>query len=138
MTETAEMTALEVKRQQKIEEQKKAEVVLEEQIPKPVGYRLLIALPTVEETFAGGIVKAAETLREEYILSMVGLVVDMGDQAYNDKDRFPDGAWCKPGDYVMFRANTGTRFKVGKAEYRLMNDDSVEAVIDDPSKLARA
>jgi|TARA_S200002703_G_scaffold155798_1_gene160375 co-chaperonin GroES (HSP10) len=138
MTEAAEMTALEVKRQQKIEEQKKAEVVLEEQIPKPVGYRLLIALPTVEETFAGGIVKAAETLREEYILSMVGLVVDMGDQAYNDKDRFPDGAWCKPGDYVMFRANTGTRFKVGKAEYRLMNDDSVEAVIDDPSKLARA
>jgi co-chaperonin GroES (HSP10) len=137
MTEAA-LTALEEKRRNKIEEQKKAEVVLEEQIPKPVGYRLLIALPTVEETFAGGIVKAAETLREEYILSMVGLVVDMGDQAYKDKDRFPEGAWCKPGDYVMFRANTGTRFKVGKAEYRLMNDDSVEAVIDDPSKLTRA
>jgi co-chaperonin GroES (HSP10) len=137
MTEAA-LTPLEEKRRNKIEEQKKAEVVLEEQIPKPVGYRLLIALPTVEETFAGGIVKAAETLREEYILSMVGLVVDMGDQAYKDKDRFPDGAWCKPGDYVMFRANTGTRFKVGKAEYRLMNDDSVEAVIDDPSKLTRA
>lgn len=137
MTEAA-LTALEEKRRNKIEEQKKAEVVLEEQIPKPVGYRLLIALPTIEETFAGGIVKAAETLREEYILSMVGLVVDMGDQAYKDKDRFPEGAWCKPGDYVMFRANTGTRFKVGKAEYRLMNDDSVEAVIDDPSKLTRA
>lgn len=137
MTEAA-LTPLEEKRRNKIEEQKKAEVVLEEQIPKPVGYRLLIALPTIEETFAGGIVKAAETLREEYILSMVGLVVDMGDQAYKDKDRFPEGAWCKPGDYVMFRANTGTRFKVGKAEYRLMNDDSVEAVIDDPSKLTRA
>ena len=137
MTEAA-LTALEEKRRNKIEEQKKAEVVLDEQIPKPVGYRLLIALPTIEETFAGGIVKAAETLREEYILSMVGLVVDMGDQAYKDKDRFPEGAWCKPGDYVMFRANTGTRFKVGKAEYRLMNDDSVEAVIDDPSKLTRA
>ena len=80
MTEAA-LTPLEEKRRNKIEEQKKAEVVLEEQIPKPVGYRLLIALPTVEETFAGGIVKAAETLREEYILSMVGLVVDMGDQA---------------------------------------------------------
>ena len=137
MTEAA-LTPLEEKRRNKIEEQKKAEVVLEEQIPKPVGYRLLIALPTIEETFAGGIVKAAETLREEYILSMVGLVVDMGDQAYKDKDRFPEGAWCKPGDYVMFRANTGTRFKVGKAEYRLMTDDSVEAVIDDPSKLPRA
>jgi len=77
-------------------------------------------------------------MREEYILSMVGLVVDMGEQAYKDKERFPEGPWCKQGDYVMFRANTGTRFKVGKAEYRLMNDDSIEAVIDDPSKLTRA
>jgi co-chaperonin GroES (HSP10) len=77
-------------------------------------------------------------MREEYILSMIGLVVDMGDQAYKDKERFPEGPWCKQGDYVMFRANTGTRFKVGKEEYRLMNDDSIEAVIDDPSKLTRA
>jgi co-chaperonin GroES (HSP10) len=69
---------------------------------------------------------------------MVGVVVDMGDQAYNDKERFPSGPWCKEGDFVMFRANTGTRFKVGNEEYRLMNDDSIEAVIDDPSKLTRA
>jgi co-chaperonin GroES (HSP10) len=62
----------------------------------------------------------------------------MGDQAYNDKERFPSGPWCKEGDFVMFRANTGTRFKVGNEEYRLMNDDSIEAVIDDPSKLTRA
>ena len=62
----------------------------------------------------------------------------MGDQAYADKDRFPTGPWCKQGDYVMFRANTGTRFKVGNQEYRLMNDDSIEAVVDDPSVIARA
>lgn len=139
MTEEAvELTPLETKRRKKIEEQKKAEVVLEEQIPQPVGYRVLIALPSIEDTFEGGIAKTAETIREEYILSMIGLVVDMGDQAYKDKERFPDGPWCKQGDYVMFRANTGTRFKVGKTEYRLMNDDSVEAVINDPSKLTRA
>ena len=138
MTEAARLTPLEEKRRKQIEEKEQAEVVLDKQIPKPVGYRVLVALPTIEDTCEGGIAKAATTMREEYILSMVGLVVDMGEQAYKDEGRFPEGPWCKQGDYVMFRANTGTRFKVGKDEYRLMNDDSIEAVIDDPSKLTRA
>ena len=132
-----EMTALEIKRKEKLQEEEMAQDKLDALIPKPVGYRVLIALPNIEETFDGGIVKAAKTLRDEYILSTIGLVLDMGDQAYADKDRFPTGPWCKQGDYVMFRANTGTRFKVGKQEYRLMNDDSIEAVVDDPSVISR-
>jgi len=138
MTEVAKLTPLEEKRRKQIEEKEQAEVVLDAHVPKPVGYRVLIALPTVEDTFEGGIAKASSTIREETILTMVGVVVDMGEQAYNDKERFPSGPWCKEGDFVMFRANTGTRFKVGNEEYRLMNDDSIEAVIDDPSRLTRA
>jgi len=134
-----EMTALEQKRKLKIEEQQAQEVVLEEQIPKPVGYRILIALPNIEETYGeSGLLKSEKTMRDEYILSMIGLVLDMGEQAYSDTDRFPTGPWCERGNYVMFRANSGTRFKVGKQEYRLINDDSVEAVVDDPSKVTRA
>ena len=133
-----EMTALEIKRKEKLQEEEMAQDKFDALIPKPVGYRVLIAVPNIEETFDGGIVKAAKTLRDEYILSTIGLVLDMGDQAYADKDRFPTGPWCKQGDYVMFRANTGTRFKVGNQEYRLMNDDSIEAVVDDPSVIARA
>ena len=128
-------TALEMKRKEKIEEQEKE---LETQIPKPVGYRILIALPNVEETFESGIAKANSTKHEEYVLSIIGSVIDMGEQAYADKDRFPLGPWCKQGDYVMFRANTGTRFKVGTQEYRLMNDDSIEAVVADPRAISRA
>ena len=134
-----EMTALEQKRKLKIEEQQAQEVVLEEQIPKPVGYRILIALPNIEETYGeSGLLKSEKTMRDEYILSMIGLVLDMGEQAYSDTDRFPTGPWCERGNYVMFRANSGTRFKVGKQEYRLINDDSIEAVVDDPSKITRA
>ena len=134
-----ELTALEQKRKQKIKAEEKQEVVLEGQIPKPVGYHILIAMPSIDETFGdSGIVKAEKTLREEHILSMVGIVLDMGDQAYSDTDRFPTGPWCVQGDYVMFRANSGTRFKVGKQEYRLINDDTVEAVVQDPSKITRA
>jgi co-chaperonin GroES (HSP10) len=112
---------------------------MEQAIPKPTGYHVLIALPNIDETFGeSGLVKAEKTVRDEYILSTIGLVLDLGGQAYNDKERFPTGAWCKPGDYVMFRANTGTRFKIGRQEYRLMNDDSIQAIVPNPRAISRA
>jgi len=112
----------------------KQEVVIEAQIPRPVGYHLLIAMPERELTFGkSGIIKAAKTVSHETILSMVGVILDMGDQAYKDDKRFPSGPWCEVGDYVMFRANSGTRFKVAGQEYRLMNDDNIEAVVEDPN-----
>ena len=112
---------------------------LEEQLPKPVGYRVLVALPNIEETFDGSdLIKANTTKHHEYIMSIIGLVVEMGSEAYGDKERFPSGPWCKEGDYVMFRANTGTRFTVDGQEYRLMNDDSIEAVVADPRGVQRA
>jgi len=112
---------------------------IENQLPVPVGYRVLVALPQVEETFGeSGLVKSATTINHEHVMSIIGLVLDMGQQAYADEDRFPTGPWCKQGDYVMFRANTGTRFKVNGVEYRLMNDDSIEAVVADPRGITRA
>ena len=112
---------------------------LELQLPRPVGYRILVALPQPEETVAGTSILKTETAKtQDHIMSIIGLVVDMGDGAYADKDRFPDGAWCKEGDFVMFRMNSGTRFTIGGIEYRLMNDDSVEAVVADPTGIQRA
>jgi len=111
---------------------------VEAQLPKPVGYMVLVALPQVEEAYESGIIKADRTKHEEYILSTMGAVIDMGAEAYGDKDRFPNGPWCKVGDFVMFRPNTGTRFKVNGAEYRLMNDDSIQAVVADPRGIVRA
>lgn len=112
---------------------------LENMLPLPVGYRVLIALPQVKETFdETNLIKSSQTRHEEHIMSIIGMVVDMGGQAYADETRFPTGAWCKQGDYVMFRANSGTRFRIGDTEYRLMNDDSIEAVVPDPSGITRA
>lgn len=136
---TAAMSELEHQRNQKIASSERAQATLEKAIPKPTGYHILIALPNVEETFGeSGLMKADKTVRDEYILSTIGLVLDMGCQAYNDKERFSTGAWCKPGDYVMFRANTGTRFKIGRQEYRLMNDDSIQAIVPNPKAISRA
>ena len=112
---------------------------LEAQLPRPVGYRILIAMPEIEETYADTkVLKTTTIIHQEHIMSIIGLVLDMGDQAYSDIERFGDTPWCKVGDYVMFRANTGTRFKVGGVEYRLMNDDSIEAVVSDPRGVSRA
>lgn len=116
----------------------KTDAELEQQLPKPVGYKLLIALPEVEATFAGGILKADSTKHQEQILTVVGAVIDMGAQAYSDQDRFPNGPWCAVGDFVVFRANSGTRIKVNGVEYRLLNDDSIEAVVADPRGISRA
>lgn len=111
----------------------------EAQLPTPVGYRVLIAMPKVEEAFEGSeLLKSVTTKHQEQVMSIIGLVVDIGDQAYSDVDRFPTGPWCKQGDYVMFRANTGTRFTIEGLEYRLMNDDSIEAVVADPRGIQRA
>jgi len=111
---------------------------IERMIPKPVGYHLLIAMPEIEDTFGeSGIIKSSKTIQHDTLLSMIGLVLDMGAQAYADKDRFPSGPWCEVGQYVMFRMNSGTRFKVGGQEYRLLNDDSVEAIVDDPRGVTR-
>ena len=111
---------------------------LELQLPKPVGYRLLVAMPEVEKTFDGtNVLKTDSVIHNEHIMSIIGVVLDMGEEAYKDKERF-NNPWCKIGDYVMFRANTGTRFKVAGVEYRLMNDDSIEAVVADPRGVSRA
>jgi len=114
------------------------EAELERQIPKPVGYHVLVAMPEVSDTFGdSGLIKSSQTINHDSIMSMIGVVLDMGEQAYADKERFPTGPWCKVGDYVMFRMNTGTRFKVAGQEYRLFNDDSVEAVVEDPNGITR-
>ena len=112
---------------------------LEAQLPIPVGYHLLVAMPEVEDKYEdSSILKSVDVMNREAVMSIIGLVLGMGDQAYSDKDRFSTGAWCEVGDYVMFRANTGTRFNVRGAEYRLMNDDSIEAIVKHPRGVTRA
>lgn len=111
----------------------------EKDIPTPTGYRILVALPQVKDTYGdSGIIKSATELKNDEISSMVVQVVDMGPDAYLDEKRFPNGPYCKVGDYVMIRAYSGTRFKTnGKELFRLINDDSVEAVVNDPNAFSR-
>ena len=103
-----------------------------EKLPDPRGWRILIALPKIDEKTEGGIVKPVEVLNYETIGSVVGLVLKVWDLAYKDEKKFPTGAWCEPGDYILMRSYSGTRISVRGQEFRLINDDTVEAVVSDP------
>ena len=111
---------------------------LHAKLPEPKGYRLLIALPEIDEKTQGGVIMPDGLVKDESTASIIGFVIKMGSDAYADKERFPNGAWCKEGDFVIFRSYSGTRFKVAGKEFRLINDDTVEGVVDDPRGYSRA
>ena len=107
------------------------------QLPEPKGYKILIAMPGAEEKTEGGIIKAAVTRQLEEVGAMYGLVLKLGPDAYADKNRFPNGPYCEEGDLILMRSYSGTRFRIHGKEFRLINDDSVEAVIQDPRGLEK-
>lgn len=107
------------------------------QLPKPQGYRILCAIPEAEKEFDSGILKADETVRHDELLTTVLFVVDLGPDCYKDSERYPTGPWCKKGDFVLVRPNAGTRLVIHDREFRLINDDSVEAVVEDPRGIKR-
>jgi len=108
------------------------------QIPDPVSFHLLCVLPDAEEEYDSGLIKSSQTMHFEELLSPVLFVVKMGPDAYKDEKRFPSGPSCKTGDFVLVRPNTGTRIKIHGKEFRIINDDSVEAVVQDPRGIKRA
>ena len=110
------------------------------QLPKPTGYKILCAIPEQEKEFEGseiGLLKSSETIRHDELLTTVLFVVDMGSDCYRDTAKFPTGAWCKQGDFILVRPNAGTRLVIHGKEFRIINDDSVEAVVEDPRGIKR-
>lgn len=108
------------------------------QIPEPSGYHLLCMVPEVEEKFDSGIIKADTTLFAEERLTTVLFVMKFGPDAYKDITKFPTGPWCKEGDFVLVRPHSGSRLKIHGREFRIINDDTVEGVVEDPRGIARA
>jgi len=111
------------------------------QLPDPADFMLLCVVPEAMEEFADsdiGIIKSSQSMYYEEILTPVLFVVKLGPTAYQDKTRFPNGPRCKQGDFVVVRPNSGTRLKIHGREFRLINDDSVEATVQDPRGISRA
>tara|TARA_R110000803_G_scaffold163913_1_gene227621 strand:- start:7182 stop:7595 length:414 start_codon:yes stop_codon:yes gene_type:complete len=111
------------------------------QLPDPKTFHLLCVVPEAMEEYANsdsGIVKSSQAMMYEEVLTPVLFVVKVGPDAYKDTSRFPSGPSCKEGDFVIVRPNSGTRLKIHNREFRIINDDSVEAVVEDPRGITRA
>lgn len=107
------------------------------QLPKPQGYHILCAIPEMDKEYECGLLKAEETVRIEEVLTTVLFVVDLGPDCYKDPVKFPTGPWCKKGDFILIRPNSGSRLLIHGREFRLINDDTVEATVDDPRGIKR-
>jgi co-chaperonin GroES (HSP10) len=108
------------------------------QLPDPSGYRMLCAIPEVDAKFDSGLLKADITVHYEELLTTVLFVLKMGPDCYEDATRFPSGPWCKQGDFILVRPHSGTRLKIHGREFRIINDDSVEGIVEDPRGISRA
>ena len=104
-------------------------------IPQPTGWRIMVLPFKMKEKTKGGIVLAETTLERQQVASQCGLVLAMGPQCYKDKERYPEGPWCKVNDWVMFARYAGSRIKIDGGEIRLLNDDEVLATIDSPEDI---
>ena len=110
------------------------------QLPKPSGYRILCAIPEAEKQFEEseiGLMKADETMRNEETLTTVLFVVELGPDCYKDTTKFPTGPWCKKGDFILVRPYAGSRLVIHGREFRIINDDTVEGIVDDPRGIKR-
>lgn len=108
-------------------------------LPTPTGWKILCVVPDVSDTFENSsIVKAEAFMKSEEHATTVLFVLDVGPDAYKDTAKFPSGPWCKKGDFILVRTYSGTRFKIYGKEFRLLNDDQVDAVVQDPRGLTRA
>lgn len=124
-------------------QEKPEEGVTDEQkatmLPEPTGYRILCAVPDVAKTFDNtNILRADSFAQQEAHATTVLFVLRVGPDAYKDTAKFPSGAWCKEGDFVLVRTYSGTRFKIYGKEFRILNDDQIDAVVDDPRGMTRA
>jgi co-chaperonin GroES (HSP10) len=108
------------------------------QLPDPSGYRILCAIPEIEDSYDNGLIKADTTVKYEELLTTVLFVIKMGPDCYKDETRFPSGPWCKQGDFILVRPHAGTRVKIHGREFRIINDDAVEGVVEDPRGISRA
>ena len=124
------------KEQDKKEEKKQTDLSKKEssKLPEPTGWRILVLPFKMKERTKGGLYLGQETIERQQVGSNCGMILKMGSQCY-DKERYPEGPWCKKGDWVIFARYAGSRIQIDGGEVRLLNDDEILATIKNPEDI---
>ena len=117
------------------EKKKKEEIPEASKLPVPTGWRILVLPHRGKGKTKGGVLLSDKTVEETQIATNVGLVLSVGPDAYNDKERFPNGPWCKEKDWVIFARYAGSRLNIEGGELRILNDDEILGTTDDPESI---
>jgi len=124
------------RRIKQVEKEKKEKNIPEaSKLPKPTGWRLLVLPHRGQGKTKGGVLLSDQTVEETQVATNVGLVLAIGPDAYNDKERFPNGPWCKKDDWVIFARYAGSRLNIEGGELRILNDDEILGTTDDPESI---
>ena len=119
-----------------LKKSEKKEVTKEKaKLPEPTGWRLIVLPFKMDEKTKGGIIMNESTLEKQQVASQCGNVLAMGPQCYTDKERYPEGPWCKVGDWEVFARYAGSRIEIDGGEVRLLNEDEVLATVQDPTDI---
>lgn len=129
------MKDLYVPAEERVLDPTKADKSLKERMPNPTGWRMLILPYRGKGKTAGGIYLPDKVVEDGQIQTVVGYVMKQGALCYKDESKFPDGPWCKEGDWVIFARYAGSRFRIEGGEVRILNDDEILATIDDPEDI---
>ena len=109
-----------------------------EKVPNPTGYRIVLFPLKLDSKTKSGIILTDETVAESQITTNICKVLKVGPDAYKDKEKFPTGPWCKTDDWVLITRYAGSRIRIDGGELRIINDDEILAVIDDPRDILPA
>ena len=125
----------EKKRQEEVDGYERLKTKEASKLHAPTGWRMLILPFKMNEKTKGGLYLGQDTLERQQVGSTCGLILAMGPDCYGDKEKFPEGPWCKKGDWVIFARYAGSRIQIDGGEVRLLNDDEVLATIDNPEDI---
>jgi len=108
---------------------------LRSRLPQPTGWRILVMPYRRKEKTKKGIILPDQALEKEHVATVCAYVLEVGPDAYMDKEKFPEGPWCKKGDWIIFGRYAGARIKIDDGELRLLNDDEILATIQKPEDI---
>jgi|TARA_R100001129_G_scaffold155296_1_gene118224 chaperonin GroES len=106
-----------------------------DKVPKAVGWRITVLPHKGIDKTKGGLLLTDKAIEEQQLTTNVGLILNMGPDAYSDKTKFPNGPWCKKGDWVVFARYAGSRVKIDGGEIRILNDDEILSTVEDPTDI---
>ena len=108
---------------------------------QPFGSRVLVQIRTPKTKTKGGIILTRDTVDTEKWTTQVAKVISVGPLAFknrNTQETWPEGDWCKPGDFVRVPKYGGDRWEVpvnknDSAMFVIFNDlDVIGQVTGDP------